>query len=76
MIDLIVDEKITSWRRNYVSVEANTIEEAIEEIKKDSEKVEYTYSVEEFEWEEPVRDENGNRIIEIMDQDYNTLYEV
>lgn len=76
---LIVDEKIEGWRRSYIDVEADSLEEAVEMVKEDSIGAavddgiydsEFLYETEELVKRSP----EHPCTIEIMDRNWNLLY--
>lgn len=76
MFDLIVDEKVSVWRRSYISVEAATLEDAVKDcIERGSEAATNTLESEYiFETEEHLSSSEDNwPIIEVMDRKFKTL---
>lgn len=73
---LIVDEKKTGWRRTYVSVEANSLEEAVEMCKEGTDYLDdIEYSEFLYDTETPVeQSEKEPRTIEVMDRNWNLLF--
>lgn len=71
--DVIVDSKVIMWVRDRATVEANSLEEAIELAKK-GEYEEWIDHEPIYDTEETYIDSNGNACIEIMDENWNTLY--
>lgn len=81
--DLFVDRLVMVWQRDSVSVEANSIEEAVDDLKiqiaegavdcgyDDSVECDETNFV--METIQPVTDNNGNEVVEILDNE-NTLW--
>lgn len=77
VFELIVDEKISVWRRSHVKVEAESLEEAVKDCIEsgignamDVIDSEYLYETEEYltqnEYLHPVT-------VEVMDKEYNIL---
>ena len=76
MFDLIVDEKVSVWRRSYISVEAATLEDAVKDcIERGSEAATNTLESEYiFETEERLSlSEDNWPIVEVMDRKFKTL---
>lgn len=76
MFDLIVDEKVSVWRRSYISVEAATLEDAVKDcIERGSEAATNTLESEYiFETEECLSSSEDNwPIVEVMDRKFKTL---
>lgn len=72
--NLVVDRKITTWVREQVEVEADSLEEAID-LAIDGDYVE-VQDREYFSFigaEEPVYDKNGRPVFEVMDEYLNVL---
>ena len=73
--ELIVDEKISVWRRNYVIVEADSLEEASKECLNFSDKVDiedYDYILEAEEELNP-GDVIKGFTVEVMDRNFKSL---
>lgn len=78
IFDLIIDEKVSVWRRSHISVKAESLEEAVRECLKNGSSAadpqeffdsDYIYDTEEFmvsSLEDPCT-------IEVMGPDYNIL---
>lgn len=76
MFDLIVDEKVSIWRRSYISVEADTLEDAVKDcIEKGSDAATNTLESEYiFETEECLSSSEDNwPVVEVMDRKFKTL---
>lgn len=76
MFDLIVDEKVSVWRRSYISVEADTLEDAVKDcIERGSDAATNTLESDYiFETEERLSSSEDNwPIIEVMDRKFKTL---
>lgn len=76
MFDLIVDEKVSVWRRSYISVEAATLEDAVKDcIERGSEAATNTLESDYiFETEECLSSSEDNwPIVEVMDRKFKTL---
>ena len=72
---LIVDEKITGWRRTYVSVEADSLEEAIEMCREGTDNLDIEWSEFLYETETPIeQSEEEPRTIEVMDRNWDLLF--
>lgn len=76
VFELIVDEKLSVWKRSFVTISANTLEEAVDFCIKEgidgSEIIESEYLDDTAEY--IIRDEVSNPItIEVMDTHYNSL---
>lgn len=72
---LIVDEKITGWRRTYVSVEADSLEEAIEMCMEGTDNLDIEWSEFLHETETPIeQSEKEPRTIEVMDRNWDLLF--
>lgn len=75
---LIVDELVQGWRRSYVDVEADSLEEAIEMIREDSIEAGIDdFPCTEFLCDTEVlvpRSEDDPCTLEIMDRDWDLLY--
>lgn len=72
----IVDEDVYTVVRRRLDIDAETLEEAIELVKQDDPNIYYWDSQDLYECEEAVRNSKGERVIEIMDEHYNSLYRV
>lgn len=77
IFDLIVDEKITTWRRSYITVEAETLDQAVSMCAESgadcaTDTIDSTYI---YECEECVSPEqnNGFATVEVMDRHFNIL---
>lgn len=76
MFDLIVDEKVSVWRRSYISVEAATLEDAVKDcIERGSDAATNTLESDYiFETEECLSSSEDNwPIVEVMDRKFKTL---
>ena len=76
MFDLIVDEKVSVWRRSYISVEAATLEDAVKDcIEKGSDAATNTLESDYiFETEECLSSSEDNwPVVEVMDRKFKTL---
>lgn len=72
---LIVDRKVSTWIREKVEVEADTIEEAIERVKDSDYRYMDIWDSEEFsDCEEQMYDSNNEPILEIRDDHYEILF--
>ena len=77
LFDLIVDEKVAVWKRSYVTIEANTLEDAVDnciengttDIVTDTLESEYIYETEE----DLSSSENDWPTIEVMDRKFKIL---
>lgn len=77
VFELIVDEKISVWRRSHVKVEAESLEEAVKDCIEsgignamDVIDSEYLYETEEY----LIQDEHLHPVtVEVMDEGYNIL---
>lgn len=77
LFKLIVDEKMKVWRRTYIDVEAESLEQAIEWIKEDGcacapegiYDTDYIWETEEF-----IEEKEPGGTLEIMDRQFNILY--
>ena len=77
LFKLIVDEKMKVWKRTYIDVEADSLEDAIEMIKEDGcdcaedgiYDTDYIFETEEF-----IEDKEPGGTLEIMDRQFNILY--
>lgn len=77
IFDLIVDEKVSVWRRSHIKVEAESLEEAVKScvesgvgVASDFIDSEYLYETEEY----IPQDEYSNPVtVEVMDNHYRTL---
>ena len=77
LFKLIVDEKMKVWRRTYIDVEAESLEQAIEWIKEDGcacapdgiWDTDYIFETEEF-----IEEKESGGTLEIMDRQFNILY--
>lgn len=76
---LIVDEKVEGWRRTYIDVEADSLEEAIEMVKEDGIEAavddgiydsEFLYETEELVKRSP----EHSCTLEIMNRNWDILY--
>ena len=76
MFDLIVDEKVSVWKRSYISVEAATLEDAVKDcIEKGSDAATNTLESDYiFETEECLSSSEDNwPVVEVMDRKFKTL---
>lgn len=76
MFDLIVDEKVSVWRRSYISVEAATLEDAVKDcIERGSDAATNTLESDYiFETEECLSSSEDNwPIVEVMDRKFKIL---
>lgn len=72
---LIVDRKVTTWIREKVDVEADTIEEAIKRVKNSEYQYIDIWDSEEFsDCEEQMYDSDDEPILEIRDGEYGVLF--
>ena len=74
LFNLIVDEKVAVWRRSYITVEADSLEEAVKDcIERGSDAATDTLDSNYiFETEECIHPED-DFTVEVMDRHYNTL---
>lgn len=73
---LIVDEKVAVWRRSHITIEANSLEEAVKDCIENGvgNAHEFIDSEYLFETEEPLSpDDNHPVTVEVMDTSYNIL---
>lgn len=77
LFELIVDEKVTTWRRSYITVEAESQEEAVEKCLEsgadcatDTLDSEYIYECEACISPEQ---NDGMATVEVMDRQFKTL---
>ena len=73
--DLIVDEKVVVWRRSYITVEADTLDDAVKNCIEEgaAAATETLDSVYIFETEEPVSPEGDEATIEVMSREFGIL---
>ena len=74
--DLIVDEKVAVWRRSYITVEANTLEDAVKDcIERGADAatdtLESDYIFETEEYLSPTKEDP--RTVEVMNRKYEIL---
>lgn len=78
LFKLIVDEKVKVWRRTYIDVEAESLEDAIEMIKEEGCEcaVENSIFDTDYLWEtkEFIEEKEPGGTLEIMDRQFNILY--
>lgn len=74
LFNLIVDEKVAVWRRSYITVEADSLEEAVKDcVERGSDAATDTLDSNYiFEIEECIHPED-DFTVEVMDRHYNTL---
>lgn len=74
LFNLIVDEKVAVWRRSYITVEADSLEEAVKDcVERGSDAATDTLDSNYiFETEECIHPED-DFTVEVMDRHYNTL---
>lgn len=74
LFDLIVDEKVAVWRRSYITVEAETLEEAVQDcLERGSDAATDTLDSNYiFETEECIHPED-DFTVEVMDRHYEIL---
>ncbi len=76
LFDLIVDEKVVVWRRSYITVEAETLEEAVKDCLETGANaaVDTLDSNYIFETEECIYPSDEDRFtVEVMDRHYEIL---
>lgn len=76
LFDLIVDEKVAVWRRSYISVEADTLEGAVNDcIERGANAATDTLESEYiFETEEVMHPSDNDRFtVEVMDRKFEIL---
>lgn len=76
VFNLTIDSKVTVWKRDEVSVEAESLDEAIK-LAKDGDYSDIFESEYLYDTEEPLDpiDNSGFTTIEIMDENGNTIWE-
>ena len=76
VFELIVDEKVSVWRRTWVKIKAESLEEAVKDCIEngssnafDIDNSEYLYDTEEY----ILQDDQNPVTVEVMDTNYNEL---
>lgn len=66
---LFIDEKVSVWRRTYVMVEADTLDEAIQKCKEEDYEIDYS---EYLSWTEELEDPEEYATYEIYKENGNS----
>lgn len=72
--ELIIDEKVSVWKRSYITVEAESLEDAIKECKEcGSDCADYITNSEYISETEELTPPDKEATIEVMDRSYNVI---
>ena len=72
--ELIIDEKVSVWKRSYITVEAESLKDAIKECKEcGSDCADYITNSEYISETEELIPPDKEATIEVMDRSYNVI---